>query len=74
LRDTRQTYADLEFRMRASLRGDRIEARAMAPAGDDAQEGERLRLRYVRRLYRRWRERTTCARRYRIKDCRDYRR
>jgi hypothetical protein len=43
-----------------------------APAGDDAQEAERLRLRHARRFIKRWRERTTCARRYRINDCRNY--
>jgi hypothetical protein len=72
LRETGQTYADLEWRTRMRLRADAIEAHVMAPAGDDAQEAERLRVRHARRYIKRWRERTTCARRYRIKDCRNY--
>jgi hypothetical protein len=72
LRETAQTYADLQWRARMSLRTAAIEAHVTAPAGDDAQEAERLRLRHAHRFIKRWRERTTCARRYRIKDCRNY--
>jgi hypothetical protein len=72
LSETGQTYSDLEWRARMFLRANAIEAHVTAPAGDDAQQAERLRERHARRFIKRWRERTTCARRYRIKDCRNY--
>jgi hypothetical protein len=72
LRESGQTYSDLEWRARMFLRANAIEAHVMAPAGHDAQEAERLRVRHARRFIKHWRERTTCARRYRIKDCRNY--
>jgi hypothetical protein len=74
LRNTGQTEADLKLRVRLALRVAAIEAHAARPAGADAAAAARLRNAHARAYVKRWRRQTTCARRYRIDDCGDYRR
>jgi hypothetical protein len=74
LRNTRQTEEDLKLRIRLELRVAALEAHAAGPAGSDAAAAARLRNARARAYVKRWRRQTTCARRYRISDCGDYRR